>query len=77
MEELPFDEENELQNDEEEHNLVPLPGEEVEEVNEENEEREIQNQTESQSLNSAIFRKEIERLILIVFTLILIILRYY
>nr|CAD2125969.1 unnamed protein product [Meloidogyne enterolobii] len=74
MEELPFDEENDLQNDEEEHNLVPLPGEEVEEVREEGE---IQNQTESQSLNSAIFRKEINRWILIVFTLILIILRYY
>ncbi|CAK5075640.1 unnamed protein product [Meloidogyne enterolobii] len=73
MEELPFDEENDLQNDEEEHNLVPLPGEEVEEVREEGE---IQNQTESQSLNSAIFGKEIERWILIVFTL-LIILRYY
>uniref|UniRef100_A0A914NC72 Uncharacterized protein n=1 Tax=Meloidogyne incognita TaxID=6306 RepID=A0A914NC72_MELIC len=72
MEELPLDEENDLQNDEEEHNLVPLPGEEVEE---ENEEKEIQNQTESQSLNSAIFRKEIERWILIVFTL-LIMLRY-
>uniref|UniRef100_A0A914M1R9 Uncharacterized protein n=1 Tax=Meloidogyne incognita TaxID=6306 RepID=A0A914M1R9_MELIC len=72
MEELPFDEENDLQNDEEEHNLVPLPGEEIEE---ENEEREVQNQTESQSLNSAIFRKEINRWILIVFTL-LIMLRY-
>jgi len=44
-------------------------------VEEENEEKEIQNQTESQSLNSAIFRKEIERWILIVFTL-LIMLRY-
>uniref|UniRef100_A0A1I8BMH6 Uncharacterized protein n=1 Tax=Meloidogyne hapla TaxID=6305 RepID=A0A1I8BMH6_MELHA len=53
--------------DDEEHNLVPLPGEELEEK----EEEEVkEKQTESQSLNSAILRKGIEKWILILFTIL-------
>ena len=67
-EEQNIDEEDE----EREHNLLPLPGEELEEKKEE--EKENQTQSETQSLNSAIIKKGMERWLLILFTILIIIL---